>query len=205
MKNRIIFTEIFNGVFRSFAERVSVGNRMYQPDHSFMEQSGIDTKWFGLWRAPDWKTGKTYVAGTRDFTVESPPLNFLGYLPSVEQPGTQRSSTWNHPLATSLITRYPDYKEYQTYAAQARRMNGAVWREWEAYMPRPGYTPSPEIFYKYETENNGTLVIKYDVSKYFKDGINYNWEVKKGWSKNCEKVSSVFQAVPENPLTLYKL
>ena len=161
---------------------------MYQPDHSFMEQSGIDTKWFGLWRAPDWKTGKTYVAGTRDFTVESPPLNFLGYLPSVEQPGTQRSSTWNHPLATSLITRYPDYKEYQTYAAQARRMNGAVWREWEAYMPRPGYTPSPEIFYKYETENNGTLVIKYDVSKYFKDGINYNWEVKKGWSPNCEKV-----------------
>ena len=167
-----------------------VGNRMYQPDHSFMEQSGIDTKWFGLWRAPDWKTGKTYVAGTRDFTVESPPLNFLGYLPSVERAGTQRSSTWNHPLATSLLTRYPDYKEYQTYAAQARRMNGAVWREWEAYMPRAGYTPSPEIFYKYEDENNGTLTIKYDVSKYFQDGINFNWEVKKGWSKNCEKVAS---------------
>ena len=171
---------------RSYAERVLLGNRLYQPDHSFMEQSGIDTKWFGLWRAPDWKTGKEYVAGTRDLTVESPPLHFLGYLPPVETVDG-RSSTWNHPMATSLITRYPDYKEYQTYASQARRMNGAVWREWEAYMPKAGYTPSPNVKYFYSDKDDGSLTIEFDLEKYFDDQSAYSWEVKTPWSRNCEK------------------
>ena len=90
---------------------------------------------------------------TRDFTVESTALNLLGYLPGFERVGSQRSSTWNHPLATSPLTRYHHYKEYQTYAAQARRMNGAVWRVWKAYLPRAGYTLSQEIFYKYQNNN----------------------------------------------------
>ena len=80
---------------------------------------------------------------TRDFTVESTALNLLGYLPGCERVGSQRSSTWNHPLATSPLTRYHDYKECQTYAVQA----------YVAYLPRAGYTLSQEIFYKYQNNN----------------------------------------------------